>query len=80
MIRVTPLNFDAYEANNVTLVMSAELVSTISSLSFSAGSDLNPEQDSLDGQMPSGRSMLVTIEPSRSSPPGNLWVARKNHQ
>jgi hypothetical protein len=39
-------------------------------LLISAGNDLNPEQDSLDGQMPSGRSMLVSIEPARNSPPG----------
>ena len=40
-----------------------------------AGSDLNPEQDSLDGQMPSGRSMLVTIEPSsRHSPPSGEYI------
>ena len=47
-----------------------------SSIIFSAaGSDLNPEQDSLDGQMPSGRSMLVTIEPSsRHSPPSGEYI------
>ena len=41
--------------------------------SVSAGSELNPDQDSLDGQMPSGRSMLVSIEPARNTSPGKIF-------
>ena len=45
---------------------------------FSAGSEVSPEQDSLDGQMPSGRSMLVSIEPARNSSPGKTFSAEKS--
>ena len=45
---------------------------------FSAGSEVSPEQDSLDGQMPSGRSMLVSIEPARNSSPGKTLSAEKS--
>jgi hypothetical protein len=45
-----------------------------------AGSELNPDQDSLDGQMPSGRSMLVSIEPARNTSPGKTIFFIKTFQ
>ena len=72
-----PVQFGSYDFNyKVGLLFYIYISRNNEQHHFSAaGSDLNPEQDSLDGQMPSGRSMLVTIEPSsRHSPPSGEYI------